>query len=138
LGQINWTIRHPLSVVLHLKSVGIERPDWRAAKLLITALSPFYGAADIFRATNLNGLLKTAGCMPVRADQIFKKTDATLEHGFNFPRNSMAAISQFPWLFWGSALFMSERHGAKAPGAFALDQLSLSKSQVDDIVFIDL
>jgi hypothetical protein len=48
--------------------------------------SLFYGAGDIFRATNLNALLKTTRWMPVRADQILKKTDATLDHGCNFPR----------------------------------------------------
>ena len=48
--------------------------------------SLFYGAGDIFRATNLNALLKTTRWMPVRADQILKKTDATLDHGRNFPR----------------------------------------------------
>jgi hypothetical protein len=59
--------------------------------------SLFHGANDIFRATNLNALLKNARWMPVRADQILKKTDATLDHGCNFPRGFMAAISQSPW-----------------------------------------
>ena len=85
-----------MSLALHHKPVCAERPDWHAAKLLIMAFSTFYGAADIFRATDLNGLLKTARWMPVRADQILKKTDATLLHSCNFPRGVRAAISPSP------------------------------------------
>jgi hypothetical protein len=88
---VSWTVGGPFSLALHLKPVGAERPDWHAAELLITAFSLFYGAGDIFRATNLNALLKTTRWMPVRADQILKKTDATLDHGCNFPRGFMAA-----------------------------------------------
>jgi len=84
--MVSWTVGGPFSLALQLKPVGAERPDWHAAELLITPLSLFYGAGDIFRATNLNALLKTTRWMPVRADQILKKTDATLDHGCNFPR----------------------------------------------------
>jgi hypothetical protein len=82
---VSWTVGGPFSLALHLKPVGAERPDWHAAELLITAFSLFYGAGDIFRVTNLNALLKTTRWMPVRADQILKKTGATLDHGCNFP-----------------------------------------------------
>jgi hypothetical protein len=77
-------------------------------ELLIMPLSLFYGAGDIFRATNLNALLKNARWMPVGADQILKKTDATLDHGCNFPRGFMAAISQSPWFFETRRLFERE------------------------------
>jgi hypothetical protein len=65
---VSWTVGGPFSLAFHLKPVGAERPDWHAAELLITAFSRFYGAGDIFRATNLNALLKNARWMPVRAD----------------------------------------------------------------------
>jgi hypothetical protein len=84
--MVSWTVGGHFSLALQLKPVGAERPDWHAMELLIMPLSLFYGAGDIFRATNLNALLKNARWMPVGADQILKKTDATLDHGCNFPR----------------------------------------------------
>src|SRR6266566_10158958 len=79
--MVSWTVGGHFSLALQLKPVGAERPDWHAAEPLIMPFSLFYGAADIFRATNLNALLKTTRWMAVRADQILKKTDATLDHG---------------------------------------------------------
>jgi hypothetical protein len=41
----SWTIRDRLSVVLQLKSVGIERPKGHATEPLVTAFSLVYSAA---------------------------------------------------------------------------------------------
>jgi hypothetical protein len=97
--MVSWTVGGPFSLALHLKPVGAERPDWHAAELLITAFSRLDSAANVFCPTNLNALLKTAKWMTVRAGQILKKTDATFDHGCNFPRDYMAAISKPPWFF---------------------------------------
>jgi hypothetical protein len=79
--------------------------------------SLFYGAGDIFRATNLNALLKTTRRMPVRADQILKKLTRHWDHGCNFPRGFMAAISQSPWFFETRRLF--ERESSTAAETYA-------------------
>jgi hypothetical protein len=73
-----------LSLVLQLKSVGIERPEGHATEALITAFSLLYSAVDIFRPADLNALLEPTRRLPVRTDQIFEKIHPTA-HGANFP-----------------------------------------------------
>ena len=77
----SWTVGGPLSLALHLKSVGIERPEGHATEALITAFSLLYSAVDIFRPADLNALLEPTRRLPVRTDQIFEKIHPTA-HGF--------------------------------------------------------